>query len=123
MVLSYLCICRKYLDLFFHLYHPFPPPKKKNHLKIFMGHKSSLVIIKIEIYLGVMAMKQYFTLFRSPELEPHYLMQFNVIPRPPPFLGINIFRQMGEIQTGINQFEFQISKLVPFISFPSFYLG
>ena len=35
--------------------------------------------------LGVMTMKGYSTLCRSSELEFHNPMQFNVIPRPPPF--------------------------------------
>ena len=37
--------------------------------------------------LGLMAMKGYSTLPRSPELKPHHQIQFNIIPRMPVFLG------------------------------------
>ena len=35
----------------------------------------------IRVDLGVMVMKQYFRLFKSPELEPQIQMQLSVIPR------------------------------------------
>ena len=37
--------------------------------------------LRFTVDLGVMAIKEYFPLFRSPELEPHNQMQFSVIPR------------------------------------------
>ena len=33
--------------------------------------------------LGVIAMKEYSTLLRSPEEELHYQVQFRIIPRTP----------------------------------------
>ena len=37
----------------------------------------------LSVDLGLMAMKGYFTLPRSPEMESHYQMQLSVIPRTP----------------------------------------
>ena len=37
----------------------------------------------IRVELRVIAVKRYFTLTRSPELETHHLMQFSLIPRTP----------------------------------------
>ena len=44
-----------------------------------MGPKQVLPL-QFRVDLGVMAMKRYSTFFKSPELEPHFQMQFSVIP-------------------------------------------
>ena len=41
--------------------------------------------LKIKVDLGIMAMKGYSTLPRSPELEPHHQMLFSIIPGSPIF--------------------------------------
>ena len=41
--------------------------------------------IKVRVNLGVMAIKRYILLPRSPEPKPHHQMQLSVIPRTPPF--------------------------------------
>ena len=42
---------------------------------------NQVLLLWAKVDLGVMAMKGYFALFRDPELEPHHLMQSNVITR------------------------------------------
>ena len=44
-----------------------------------------LLLLQVRVDLGVMAMKEYSTLSRTLEQEPHYQMQFSVIPRTPFF--------------------------------------
>ena len=39
--------------------------------------------LRVRVDLGVMAIKGYATHPRSPQLEPHYQMQFRIIPRTP----------------------------------------
>ena len=42
-----------------------------------------IIFKQIRENLGAMAMKKYSALFRSPEVEPHYHVQFEVIPKKP----------------------------------------
>ena len=48
--------------------------------------KKAKLWLRARVYLGVMTMKGYFTLFRAHELESHCQMQFSVISRTPTFL-------------------------------------
>ena len=40
--------------------------------------------------LGLMEMKEYITISRSPELEPHHQIQFGMISRTPLILSSNL---------------------------------
>ena len=40
-----------------------------------------------KVDLRVMAMKEYTTFLRSPEVDPHHQMRFSVISKTPPFGG------------------------------------
>ena len=44
-----------------------------------------LLPFRVRVNLGVMAMKEYSTLLRASEMEPHHRMQFSVILRSPIF--------------------------------------
>ena len=56
-----------------------------------MGPKPVLPL-RVRVYLEVIAMKEYFTLTRSPKMKPRYQMQFSVIPRHP-ILGVLLAQQ------------------------------
>ena len=56
------------------------------HIYILIGH-SQVLLLRVRVKLGVMAMKEYFKLHKSQELEPHYQMQFNDIFRTLLFWG------------------------------------
>ena len=63
---------------------------KKWFSNTFIGPIDKILIIlplQIRVDLGVMAMKEYSKLLWAPGLEAQHQVQFNVIPRTPPFVG------------------------------------
>ena len=38
------------------------------------------ILLRVRVFLGIIAMKEHSILTESPELEPHHQIQFNVIP-------------------------------------------
>ena len=56
---------------------------------------------KVKVDLGVIAMKEYTTLMRSPELEPHHKMQFNDVLKTPICSGESL-TSAQEIQHMLN---------------------
>ena len=53
--------------------------------------------LQVKVDLGVMAIEEYSTLPRRPELEFHHPMKFNVILRTPTFVGEGVLiRLLGD---------------------------
>ena len=55
--------------------------------------------------MGVMAMKGFFTLSRSPELEPHHQMQFSVIPKTSLFGRLAPLQEIQSVADIVDQLQ------------------
>ena len=64
--------------------------------------------LQVRVDLGVMTMKEYITVLRSPELDRLHQMQFRVIPKILP-LGFSIYREIQSV--------YSISDCTSFVPF------